>query len=225
MRTMIHHCLTFYISSRYDSKRHETRLIHLGSVQYHTAIVQHLMPITQSGFFHGADLETFRSLIVSHAWKGLELLQLSQHIFTSRFSLPLISFCTLYLGDALFVHSSHLRNGPPNKRSSQVVRTCLGLLQQTRPGFPLCGPLQKLLCDRAVELQVPIPDDMGEILGSFAHYGVDSILDACSGLSFVQPSERLLPRIHPQIAKEWPAAWRESQTDRAVRIASLLNND
>ena len=183
------------------------------------------MPIIQSGFFQGGDLETFRSLVVSHAWKGLELLQSAQQIYTSRFTLPLISFCTVYLGDALLVHSSHLRNGPPNKSSSQVVRTCLELLQQTRPGFPLCGPLEKLLCDRAMGHQVPIPDEVGEILGSFAHYDVDSILDTCSGLSFTQPLDRLLPRIHPQIAKDWPTAWRESQPERVVKIASLLNAD
>ena len=183
------------------------------------------MPILLSGTFQDQNLHSLRGLVVSHSWKGLELLQLAQKIYTARFCLPLISFCTVYLGDALFVNSSHLHDGPLEKGPSRVLRICLDLLQQTRAGFAVCGPLQKRLYDRAVEHGVPIPSDMGEVLGSFAHYDVDSILDAFTRLSYTLPIERILPQIHPAIAEEWPAAWRGSQTERAVKIASLLNSD
>ena len=195
------------------------------SVQYHTAIVQHLMPIAQSGFFQDDDLDTLLDLIASHAWKGLDLLQMAQSIYTSRFSLPLISFCTIFLGDALIVKSSHLNNGPADRSSSEAIKTCLELLQQTRHGFALCGPLQKLLCNRAEEYDVAIPDDVKEMPGSFGQYGVDNFLDACCGLSFNLPLNRLLPQIDPRIARDWPAAWRGSQTEKVVNIASLLNAD
>ena len=196
-----------------------------GSVQYHTAIVQHLMPIIQSGTFQDENLHSLRGLVVSHSWKGLELLQLAQRIYTARFCMPLVSFCTIYLGDALLVNASHLHNGPPEKGSSRVLKICLELLQQTRSGFPICGPLQKRFYDRALEYGIPIPNDMGEVLGSFTHYDVDTMLDAFTRLSYTQPIERILPQIHPAIGEDWPAAWRGTVTARAVKISSLLNSD
>lgn len=183
------------------------------------------MPILQSGTFHNENLHLLQGLVVSHSWKGLELLQLAQQIYTSRFCLPLISFCTVYLGDALLVNSSHLHISPPEKASPRVLKICLELLQQTRAGFPVCGPLQKRFYQRAIEYGVPIPDDMGEVLGSFAHLDVDNILDAFTRLSYAQPIERILSQIHPAIADEWSAAWRRSLTERVVRISSLLNSD
>ena len=150
---------------------------------------------------------------------------MAQHVYTLRFALPLISFCTVYLGDALLVQSPHWRHAPPNKGATEVLRICLELLQQTRAGFPLCGPLQKLFHERAIELDVDIPNGMGEVLGSFAHYDVDSILDTCNRLSYTLPLERIVPLFNPKIAEEWPAAWRGPPTQRVVNVASLLNTD
>lgn len=181
------------------------------------------MPIAQSGFFQDADLKIFCDLIASHAWKGLELLRVAQSIYTSRFSLPLISFCTVFLGDAILVQSSKLTEDSASTPSSEAIKTCLELLQQTRSGFALCGPLQRLLLDRATEHNVSLPEDTKGILGSVGHYDVDDFLDACTSLSFRQPLDRLFSRIDPRIAKDWPAAWRKSQVERSVKIASLLN--
>lgn len=106
-----------------------------------------------------------------------------------------------------------------------MLKICLELLQQTRTGFAICGPLQKRFYDRAIEFGVPTPEGMGEVLGSFAHYDMDGILEAFTRLSYTHPMERILPQIHPAIAEEWSAAWRGSLTERVVKIASLLNTD
>ena len=187
--------------------------------------MQHLVPILQSGFFQDENLHVLRELISSHAGKGLEFLQLARQLYTSRFCMPLISFCTVYLGDAMFVASPRLHPGLPERGPSQVFRLCLELLQQTRAGFAVCGPIQKGFYNRAMEHGIIIPDDMGEVLGSFAHYDMDSVLAAFTRLSYAHPLKRLLPMIHPGIAEEWPAARRKSRTDRTVRIASLLNSE
>lgn len=168
--------------------------------------------------------------MVSHARKGLWLLQLAQRIYTSRFTMPLVSFCTVYLGDALIVSTPHMSHTPPEWQASEVTRICLDLLQTTRKAFPICGPLQKLLHQRALDHGITMPAGMEEIMGSFSHYGVDDILDACTRLSYAPPLERILPAIHPAIADEWSAAFRRSAPDRCerpalgrVEISDLLN--
>lgn len=188
------------------------------------------MPIIQSGFFSSQYLHELRQFVVSHARKGLWLLQLAQRIYTSRFAMPVVSFCTIYLGDALIVLTPHMSHTPREWQASEVIKTCLDLLQTTRKTFPVCGPLQKLFHQRALDHGVAMPRGMEDIVGSFSHYGVDDILDVCTRLTYVPPLERILPAIHPAIAEEWPAAFRRAASSRPDRpapgrvgISDLLN--
>ena len=73
-------------------------------------------------------------------------------------------------------------------------------------------------------------------MGSFEHYVMDDILDACTRLSYTQPLDQILFRIDPEIAKEWAGEWQRqvvagngqarrgsSSSGRYMQIGNLLN--
>ena len=74
-------------------------------------------------------------------------------------------------------------------------------------------------------------------MGSFDHYGVDDILDACTRLSYTQPIDQILLRIDPNIARDWPGQWQRqvvagfgqsrrgsNSSGRYMQIGNLLND-
>lgn len=169
-------------------------------------------------------------MIVFHARSGIEILEHSRRLYSSRYQMPLMSFCTLHLGDALVRHS------PKEPPAPQVVHFCLGIMQQTRTGFAICGPLQELFRRTAVECGVDLPDSIDSIMGPVAHYTVDDILDACTRLSYTQPFDQILRHIYECIAEDWQSEWRriiiapggaprrQSSSGKYLQINSLLNN-
>ncbi len=74
-------------------------------------------------------------------------------------------------------------------------------------------------------------------MGSFDHYVMDDILDACTRLSYTQPIDQILLRIDPEIAKDWAGEWQRqvvaaigrdrrgsSSSGRYMQIGNLLND-
>jgi len=171
------------------------------SIQYHTAVLQHLNPLVESGHFTGVDLVEMRRLASWHAMSGIEILVASRKIYSSRFALPIISFCAVHLCDGFMKHS---RDSP---LAPEAIKHILLILQQTRAGFSLCGPLQELLRQRAEEFGVRLPAGIEELVDSFNHYGIDDILDACTCLSYAQPFDQILDHIDQNVAIEWRDAW------------------
>ena len=169
-------------------------------------------------------------MIIYHARCGLDILDHSRRLYSSRYHMPLMTFCTLHLGDALVRHSPL---APP---ASNVVGFCLESIQQTRVGFALCGPLQQLFRRTAVECGVTVPDDIEALIGPL-QYTVDQILDACTRLAYTQPFDQILRHILKTIAEEWSYEWRrlivepggaprrQSSSGRYLQINSLLNKD
>ena len=144
--------------------------------------------------------------------------------------MPLLSFCVVHVCDSL------VRFSPQEPPASDTVEFCLEVLQQTSAGFALCGPLQSLFCRTAEECGVQFSDEMRAFIGSFDHYVMDDILDACTRLSYTQPLDQILFRIDSEIANEWPGEWRRqvvaaseqdprgsSSSGRYLQIGNLLN--
>ncbi|KAL2040459.1 hypothetical protein N7G274_006902 [Stereocaulon virgatum] len=198
--------------------------------QYHTALVQHFSPLLHCGAFTGSDLAELRQIVIFHARSGVEPLEHSRRLYSSRFSLPLMSFCLIHLCDALVRYSPQV---PP---AAQTARFCLDVLHQTRLGFALCGPLQSLFYQAIRECGVQLPPEMSDTVDSFNHYVVDDILDVCTRLSYTQPLDQILHHIDPQIAQDWAGEWekqiksrigkarRESTSGRYLQVANILND-
>ncbi|KAL8921374.1 MAG: hypothetical protein Q9172_004067 [Xanthocarpia lactea] len=210
-------------------------------VQYHVAVVQHLTPLLQSGHFEGANLHELRRMVVEHAQKGVEVLERYRHLYSTRYLMPLLSFCIIHLGDAL------IRYSPDDPPASRTVEFSLGLLQQASVGFPICGPLQDLYIRTAVDCGAKLPPNVEELAGPLGSYGMDDILDACTRLDYKQPVDQSVRHIDDNLAADWASKWqdivenpnkpqpprstRKSSTsttssggvDHHMRIASLLN--
>ncbi|KAL8934880.1 MAG: hypothetical protein Q9216_005689 [Gyalolechia sp. 2 TL-2023] len=204
-------------------------------VQYHVAVLQHLTPMLQSGYFAGPNLHELQGLVIKHAQQGIEIMEHARRLYSARYLTPLLSFCVVHIGDALVRYSPH---EPPG---SDVVEFCLGLLQQASVGFAICGPLQELYRRTAYECGVQLPANIETITGQLGSYGMDDILDACTRLDYKQPVDQSIRHIADNIAEEWPSTWervvngpgrpaspsstRKSPTgEQSLRIKSLLND-
>lgn len=200
-------------------------------VQYHTALVQHVSPLLHCGLFSPDDHAELVRIVVFHARSSVELLAHARRLYSARFFMPLLTFCLVHVCDGL------VRFSPQEPPASDTVEFCLEVLQQTSAGFALCGPLQSLFCQTAEECDVQLSDEMRAIMGSFDHYVMDDILDTCTRLSYTQPLDQILPRIDPEIAKDWPGEWQRqvvaafgqgrrgsSSSGRYMQIGSLLND-
>ena len=198
------------------------------SIQYHTALIHYLNPLAHCGYFSESSQDELRRMIVFHARSGIELVEHSRRLYSARFAMPLMAFCTIHLCDTLLRYS---KDEPP---ASKVAYFCLSILQEARAGFAICGPLQELFCRTVKEFGVPLPDNIDELMGAGARYGMDDILDAYTRLSYTPPYNQIVRYLHPSIADQWPDEWRkmisarpsrtESSSGKYLQISSLLNS-
>ncbi|KAI9875682.1 MAG: hypothetical protein M1830_008121 [Pleopsidium flavum] len=201
-------------------------------IQFHTALVLLFLPFLHVDGFSGATRDSIKHILISHARSGLEVLEHSRRLYSCRFQLPFMAFCALHLGDVL------IRYSPSEPYAPEVVLFCLEVLQENRPGFAICGPLQELLRRTAVECRIQLPENLRELMKPSQHYGIDDILDACTRISYMQPTEQIVRYLDPSIAENWGDDWQEiigplqsttprhfgSDSGRVMHINSLLNN-
>jgi len=158
-------------------------------------------------------------MIVFHSRNGLEVLEHSRRLYSARYHLPLMGFCTLHLCDALIRYSP---NQPP---ATDVVRFCLDTLRESRAGFSISAPLQELFRRTAVDLKIPLPDNYEELMDPEATYGIDDILDACGRLTYGQPTDQIIRHMDPDIGTTWPEEWRLVTSSTASHNRPQLGND
>ncbi|MCJ1284530.1 hypothetical protein MMC26_003863 [Xylographa opegraphella] len=198
-------------------------------VQYNVTVVQLLAPLAACGYFHEEEDRHIRNTITNHARTGLNLASHGNRLYSSRYGMPIIVFCVLHMADALFQYSSDHSLG------HNVLAFCLDALQQNGAGFPICGPLQQLFRQNAMAQGIVLGQDVEAKLGDNDRYGVDEVLDACTRLEYSQPVDQIKRYIDRNIGVDWEAEWnkqmeqqkpeRQSTTDRAMQITSLLNSD
>ena len=173
--------------------------------------------------------EELRRMIIEHARKGLDLLLLSVQLYSSRYHMPITTFCVVHLGDTMVRYSS----GEDLVSRDKAIRVCLETLQHTRIGFGLCGPLQQMFRLTVNNHGIVLPGDMVRKMGSPNRYGLEDILDACTRLDYSQPIENILGYIDHQIADTWHEEWRnqigeqigqkvQNQTDEPRRSTTRL---
>ena len=191
--------------------------------------MEHLMPLLYSNLFSEADANEFRRMIVYHARLGLEALEHSRRLYSTRYQMPLLSFCILHLGDIV------VRQLPEDLPASEVVVFCLEMLARTKAGFAVCGPLSFLFRQSAARHEIPIPPDVGPKVSYQDAYDMDDILDACTRLAYSMPLDQALRHIDRSITSEWAGEWdrqvvkpgkrvdRSSTSERYMQIGALLN--
>ena len=199
-------------------------------VLYHCALVQHFTPLLHCNYFAEEDTARLCRLVLFHARTGVDILQHAHRLYSSRYQLPLVTFCSLHFSDALVRHS------PDDPPAWQTIQFCLESMQQTRIGFAICGPLQELFLQTSIKCNVELPLQFEKLMEPRKHFGVDDILDACTRLEYTQPLDVVLHHIDPAVAQEWPFHWqhlilnpggkarRASSSERFLQINSLLND-
>ncbi|KAL8660241.1 MAG: hypothetical protein Q9202_006733 [Teloschistes flavicans] len=204
-------------------------------VQYHLAVIQHLEPLLQSKVFNGSNEDFIIGLVVQHAKDAVGILQQLRRLYSTRYLMPLMSFCVIHTGDTL------IRYTPHDPLGTQVVEFCLTTLQEASVGFPICGPLQELFRRAAVECGVQLPSNIEEITGNLGSYGMDDILDACTRLDYKQPVDQSVRHVDDKVEEEWASKWqqivenparppppmppwrRERRSGKQMRIDTMLN--
>lgn len=203
------------------------------SIQYHTAIIQHLSPLLHSPYFATADQESLRALVIFHAQSGMEMLEHCRRLYSSRYLSPLVTMCTLHISDAVIRHSLQPQN---SKFARDTILFCFESLQEAGAGFRICGPLQELFRRTVVGSSLSLPDNLEDLMEPPQNFGVDEILGACTRLEYTQPLSQVLNHIDPSIGSDWQHYWQSlimapegqftkpTTTERYLQIPSLLNN-
>ena len=170
---------------------------------------------------------------MDNALKGLEILDTYRRLYTCRYQLPFQSFYLLHMCDLL------IRFSPTRPPATDVVHFCLAVLKESadgRGGFSICGPLQEMFRQSAVECGVPLPDDLLNLMGPPSQYSPDNLLDAYTRLSYVQPAGRITDHLERTFAQDFVTQWQDifdtslsagkedsPSSERSMQIASLLN--
>ena len=214
-----------YLQYKFPWSSRPSLMLTKNSIQYHTALVQLFTPLVLCQRFSGQSLQEIQSLIAYHARCGLNLLEQAKQLYSCRYHVPLVEFCTILLGHGMIHYSP---NQPP---AAQTVQFCLDVLQQGSPGFSICGPLQQMFCDTAKDLQIPLPSNVEEMMGPAARFTVDDLLDACTRLSYAQPIDEITRYIDNDIQRNWSEQWQRLMPEPTtqhpsgrIQINTLLND-
>ena len=193
----------------------------LNRVEYFTAVVQHYSPVVVSGYLEEDISNDLRLRVLSNAQQGLEQLGLVHELYSCQSAMPMLSHCMVLLADAFMTHYPLLpldwqaRHASP----SNTLRLSLFLLGENRSGFVICGPLQKVLAQRAQECGLGDVDEVKAVVRSLYHIDQSNIIGALGRLQCTQPSEQMKGYLDLSIAQGRPAG----RTERTNSVASLLN--
>ncbi|KAH6716646.1 hypothetical protein BKA61DRAFT_476595 [Leptodontidium sp. MPI-SDFR-AT-0119] len=183
-----------------------------------TAVVQLLRPLLD---FEGFPSSLVEGAIWEHAQEGLSLLdRYYRPQYTFRYQPVLQMLASLQLTDLVARFFPGGAEGG-SKDGIEAIQFGMELLMQSRPGFPVAGPLQEMLRRTAIECAIPLPRNLAELMPApippRGAYGMDDFLDACTRPTYVQPVLDAHSKYSPSFSSDWkvegPAyGFRESST-------------
>lgn len=177
--------------------------------------------------------EFLLGLALQHARRGVDLLLQYQRMFTAVYQSPLQLFLVLHICDAF------VRFDSGNESTPEVARFCLETLQDARISYALAGPLQRMFCLAIEEYGIPLSDEVADLARSCSQYGPEEMLEACTRITYRQPSGQLRLSLRAGIARDFsyirthmpdgepPEAEGEnasSSKELRMQITSLLNS-
>lgn len=200
------------------------------SLQYHVAMINFLEPLLEVDDSGGGHI---LRLMLQHARRGADLLLLYTTMYTAVYQSPLQLFVVVHICDALVRFDRHHESTP------EVIRFCLETLQDARVSYTLAGPLERMFCQAISDYGIALSDDLSELAHSISHYGPEEMLEACTRITYRQPSSQILSNLEPGIAREFSrlqmhmadgdpseaeAEGASSGREVSMRIQSLLND-
>lgn len=154
-------------------------------------LLQPLLDVDDSGddFILGVTLQ--------HARRGVELLIQYSETYTAIYQSPVQLFFVAHICDTLVRCDSGSADTP------NVVEFCLETLQEARTSFALAGPLQRMFSLAIAEYGVALSDDLTQLARSFSQFGPEDLLEACTRITYRQPSKQILSNLEPGIARDF----------------------
>ena len=192
----------------------------LGSLQYHTAIIQLLEPLLHLDHFYRESYEQLVWLVIDHAKTGVELLRQYQNAYSNFYLSPLQLFNMVHLCDAVVRYTGQSDLTPI------TVEFCLTSLEEAKIGYPVAGPLQKMFSLSLSEYGIPVPNELERMIGTSAHIGPEELLDACTRSTYKQPITQILPNMETELGQNFVNGWqrmakgRLEETERRERSDS-----
>lgn len=154
-------------------------------------LLQPLLDVDDSGdgFILGVTLQ--------HARCGADLLLQYSRMYSAVYQSPVQLFFVAHICDTL------IRCDSDSESTPEVARFCLETLQDARISYALAGPLQRMFCLAIVEYGVALSDDLTQLAKSISQFGPEDMLEACTRITYQQPSKQILSNLNPGIARDF----------------------
>ena len=178
----------------------EISILIASSLQYYTALTELFSPLL--GCFDDRALnEEFRSLILANAREGRAIIRKSLDMGICRFHTPPMIFCVVHVCDAI------ARCSVDHSERVDAAVLCLEALESNRLGFKISGPLLQMFHIQLDEYGVELPAETEDRYGRREQFSMEEVLDACTRLSYIQPSGQLVRWIDPSFQHDWRDEW------------------
>lgn len=184
----------------------------LGSLQYHTAIIQLLQPLLHLDHFYQESYEQLVRVVVGHAKTGVELLMQYQNTYSNFYLSPLQLFSMVHLCDAV------VRYDGQGETTPRTVEFCLTSLEEAKVGYPVAGPLQKMFSLSLSEYGIPVSNELERMIGGSAHIGPEELLDACTRSTYKQPVAQILPNLERDLGQNFMNGWQRITEGRLAEV-------
>ena len=76
----------------------------------------------------------------------------------------------------------------------------------------------------AIECQIPLPDDLDDLMGPNPYYTTQNLLDATTRLTYRQPLERVMANIDSSISKDLDREWSDFDIETPVEATRARSN-
>lgn len=175
------------------------------------------------------------NLVNHHARAGLRLLVQYRNIYSNFYLSPLQLLCIVELSDALIHYDATSESTP------QTLHFCMAALEDAKGGYPVAGPLQKMFRVALADYNIPVPNEIEQIMGPAASLGPEDLLEACTRATYRQPISQILHNMDVNLGEEFIEGWHHLEFRewtgrnmpravpggnrmRRVEIGSLLNS-
>ncbi|KAI9860250.1 MAG: hypothetical protein M1824_003250 [Vezdaea acicularis] len=207
-----------------DSNENTGNLPHvlLLHIHFHTAIVHLFQPLTGLRYLHTNDELDPRTICLSNARIGLEVIQGYRRLYTCRRQPREQTFYLVQLCDALVNLSTD------SEERSDVMRFCFEALDETHSCSIVAELLQDMFRRMLLDSGKSIPPVTADLMSMKApKQSINELRD--NHPTYRQPLAMIRSRLAQGFEEGWPHAWQEIMSEERGRskmpIEAVLNRD